>query len=80
MVTGTTAAVLPRVVPIISRVNGISAISSTINGSERPKLIIAPSTALSFGIGARPLRRETNSSTPVGSPSSTVNSAARPTI
>ncbi|SPX43523.1 Uncharacterised protein [Klebsiella pneumoniae] len=34
MVTGTMAAVLPSVVPTISRVKGIRAISSTINGSD----------------------------------------------
>ena len=65
---------------MISRVNGIRAISSTINGSERPKLITAPSSALSFGIGSNPFLREINSTTPTGRPSRTVNNAASPTI
>ncbi len=80
MVTGTMAAVLPSVVPTISRVKGIRAISSTINGSDLPMLITAPNSAFSFGIGASPLAREINNSTPVGNPISTVNRAARPTI
>ncbi|VGP59825.1 hypothetical protein SB00610_02872 [Klebsiella quasipneumoniae subsp. similipneumoniae] len=80
MVTGTMAAVLPSVVPTISRVKGIRAISSTINGSDLPMLITAPNSAFSFGIGASPFAREINNNTPVGSPISTVNRAARPTI
>ncbi len=80
MVMGTTAAVLPRVVPTTSRVRGISAISSTTKGSERPRLTSPPNSRLSLGMGYRPPLRLMNSSTPRGRPINRVNSEASSTM
>ncbi|MNI77711.1 hypothetical protein D3C73_1340240 [compost metagenome] len=80
IVMGTTAAVLPNVVPTTSRVSGINAISITTNGNERPRLTRLPSPLLSLGIGYKPPRRLMNSNTPRGKPISKVKIPASSTM
>ncbi len=80
MVIGTTAAVLPRVVPTISRVSGIRAISITTNGNDRPRLTSALRPPCRRGSGYRPWRRLMNSRTPRGRPINKVKSPASSTM
>src|SRR5690606_17324808 len=79
-VSGTTTAAVPIVVPTTSRVNGMIAIISTMNGTDRPTFTITPSADFSAGSGRSPSRSNTTSATPSGSPSSTVSSADQPTM
>ena len=79
-VSGTIAAVDPIVVPTMPRVTGATSTSRIMNGSARPRLTTSPRARLSSGRGASPPGAVTVSSTPNGTPSSTVSSAATPTM
>jgi hypothetical protein len=66
--SGTIVAVDPMVVPVISRVNGITAINKIKKGIERVIFTTILSTWLSTFIGTIPSESLVTSKTPIGNP------------
>ncbi len=80
MARGTIIAVGPMKVPTTSLVNGISAISRMMNGSERPMFTTAPTTLLTAVFRRRPPLSVRTRRRPRGSPPSTETTVAHRTM
>ena len=80
MDNGTMAAHTPMVVPVTSRVNGISATSSTIKGVARKPLTTLPTARLTRGDSRKPPGAVTISSTASGIPARKAKPPDTPTI
>ncbi len=79
-VSGTVAACQPRELPTSQRVKENSAIIRMMNGSERARFTTAPSTLLTGWFWRAPPLAVRTSSTPSGSPRTTVQTVDTPTI